>query len=431
MTEITAYIVDDEAEIRNSISQFLSIEDIKTEEFEDAAQLVYRLNRDSAAVIISDIRMPGMDGLELLSKVMGIDSAIPVILITGHGDVKMAVDAMQSGAYDFIEKPFDPEQLLAQVKRAQTARALTLSNRELRNALADPERLQNVFIGKHASTVALRENILDYAQSDDHVLIRGEIGSGRLLAARAIHATSGNAKQPYHVVNCAALDDDELMKTLFDGGVFSSASPLTLVLHDIGLTSQKVQTRLAEAIKNFENDDRPHVRVIAIETLPCENQLNADLFYQLSGKTLDIQPLRKRDGDILMIFNTHFARFCDDYGHEIPELDAESASILLSAEWPGNLRQLVKFSEAAAMKLGGEAKIVDIIRAEFEVQDELKSSKGSPLKAQVEAFEEMLIRNALKRHRGSIAGVLDELAIPRRTLNEKMARYNLIRADYT
>ncbi len=435
MPQIKVYVVDDEVEIRNSICQFLDLENIKNAACEEGSVLLNQIHRDSSAIVISDIRMPNMDGIELLKNVMAIDPNMPVILITGHGDVQMAVDAMRKGAYDFLEKPFDPEQLLAQVKRAIDARILTLSNRELRNALANPERLQNIFLGQSANIQELRERVLDYASSDDHILIRGEIGTGKSIASRAIHSASQAANSPIHIVNCAALSEEELNDRLFEGrtneAIFKSPNPMSLVLDNINSLPQKMQARLASVIEETENDDRPHIRVIGIETTPNDDELTSELYHKISGKLIEIAPLRERGGDIMLLFNSYLERYCNDYGVETQELTANSATTLMGAEWPGNVRQMMKFSEKCAMKLCNEEDLEQIINSEFGEENQSQMAKGSPLKTQVEAFEEMLIRNALRRHKGSIANVLDELALPRRTLNEKMARYGLSRADFT
>lgn len=431
MTDIVTYVVDDEAQIRGSIVQLLELTDIPAKEFDSGESVLSRLSRDSSVVVVSDIRMPGMDGMELLKRINKMDPALPVILITGHGDVAMAVEAMKLGAYDFIEKPFDPEQLITKIERASKTRSLTLDNRLLRTALSNPEHLKHVFVGSSPSIENLRAQILEFAQSDDHVLIRGETGTGRSLTARAIHAASHLSKLPFRVINCSAFDEAQLEAMIFDdasmGAPFQSPTKMTLVLDDINQLSEKLQARLASELDKYDED--PHVRVLAIETIGDGPDLIENLKYRLEGKTINLVPLRERGADILAIFSKYYEHFAQDYGKEPLEIEANIAAILMTANWPGNVRQLIKLSERLAM-------VDDVEDLEIFIISEIgeKVSGGietsSPLKSQVDAFEEMLIRNSLIRNNGSIAAVLEELALPRRTLNEKMTRYGLSRGDF-
>ncbi len=431
MVEIVTYIVDDEAQIRGSIIQLLELSGIKAQEVESAEAMLARISRDSPAVIVSDIRMPNMDGLELLARVNSMDPSLPVILITGHGDVAMAVEAMQLGAYDFLEKPFDPEVLISKIERASKSRSLTLDNRLLRSALSNPDRLKHVFVGVSPSIENIRSQILEFAQSDDHLLVRGENGSGRSLAARSIHAASSWAKHPIRTINCASYEEDELEAKIFDdasqGAPFQNPTPITVILDDIQALSPRLQARLASEIDKF--DDSTHVRVIAIQTTNDNIRLADNLKYRLDGKTMNMPSLRERGSDILAIFNKYYQHFAQDYGNDPSEINANLAALMMTANWPGNVRQLIKLAERMAM-LEDPSNMENILREELGDETGAKIEASSPLKVQVDAFEEMLIRNSLSRHNGSIASVLEELGLPRRTLNEKMTRYGLSRADF-
>ena len=181
-------IVDDEKDMRLSISQWLSLSGYDTESFASAAEALSVVGPDYPGIVITDIRMPGMDGLGLLKKLMSSDSALPVMMITGHGDVPMAVEAMRLGAFDFLEKPFDPDNMTAIVRKATAARRLTLDNRALRRELSDGGQLIQKLAGNSPAMRQLREDILDLGQADGHVLIDGETGTGKTLAAHALHA---------------------------------------------------------------------------------------------------------------------------------------------------------------------------------------------------------------------------------------------------
>ena len=186
-------IVDDEKDMRLSISQWLSLSGYDTESFASAAEALSVVGPDYPGIVITDIRMPGMDGLGLLKKLMSSDSALPVMMITGHGDVPMAVEAMRLGAFDFLEKPFDPDNMTAIVRKATAARRLTLDNRALRRELSDGGQLIQKLAGNSPAMRQLREDILDLGQADGHVLIDGETGTGKTLAANALHAVGRRA----------------------------------------------------------------------------------------------------------------------------------------------------------------------------------------------------------------------------------------------
>ncbi len=186
-------IVDDEADMRQSISQWLALSGFDTETYASAEEALKVIGPDFPGVVVSDIKMPGMDGMAFLKRLMGQDSGLPVILITGHGDVPMAVEAMRVGAFDFLEKPFNPDRMTELAKRATQARRLTLDNRALRRELSDGTMLMKKLIGGSPAMERLREDILDLGQADSHVLIDGETGTGKTLVAHALHAVGPRA----------------------------------------------------------------------------------------------------------------------------------------------------------------------------------------------------------------------------------------------
>jgi len=200
--QIIITIVDDEQDMRESISQWLSLSGYKTETYASADLALKDIGPDYPGIIISDIKMPGTDGISFLKKLQKIDNALPVILITGHGDVSMAVDAMRIGAYDFLEKPFNPERMAELAKRAVQTRYLTLENRSLRRELSDGSVLLRKLMGTSTVMGRLREDILDLAQADGHVLIGGETGTGKSLIAHALHACGPRQGKKFITVNC-------------------------------------------------------------------------------------------------------------------------------------------------------------------------------------------------------------------------------------
>ena len=186
-------IVDDETDMRQSISQWLTLSGFETDTYASAEEALKGLGTDYPGIVVSDVRMPGMDGMQFLKKLKGIDSTLPVIMITGHGDVPMAVEAMRVGAFDFLEKPFNPDRMTELAKKATQARRLTLDNRALRRELSDGTALIKKLIGQSPVMERLKEDILDLGQADGHVLIEGETGPGKTLIAHALHAGGARA----------------------------------------------------------------------------------------------------------------------------------------------------------------------------------------------------------------------------------------------
>lgn len=433
-------IVDDEQDMRQSISQWLALSGFETETFASAEDALKSIGADWPGVVVTDVRMPGMDGMAFLKRLMGMDSGLPVIMITGHGDVPMAVEAMRIGAYDFLEKPFNPDRMTDLAKRAGQQRRLTLDNRALRRELSDGTVLMRKLIGTSGVMERLREDILDLGQADGHVLILGETGTGKTLVAHALHAVGPRAGKSFVTVSCAAHDEASLGAMLFGPVGEDQDKPLieqtrggTLVLEDIESLPPAIQARLLTVIN--EQGMPAETRIIAICNAPepemCEASLRPDLFYRLAAMRVDLPPLRQRGEDILTLFTRFGEQFAEEYGTEAPQITAQEAAQLLQAPWPGNVRQLINIAERAILQQRrGSGSIASLLMADNADIAPQAIGEGKPLKEYVEAFERMLIDNTMRRHRGAIANVMDELCLPRRTLNEKMAKYGLSRSDY-
>jgi len=400
------------------------------------------LSADYPGIVISDIKMPGMDGMQFLKKLMGSDSALPVIMITGHGDVPMAVEAMRVGAFDFLEKPFNPDRMSELAKRATGARRLVLDNRVLRRELSDGTQIMKKLIGASPVMDRLKEDILDLGQADGHVMIDGETGTGKTLVAHALHAVGSRAGKKFVLVSCAALEEEALSKRLF-GPMMPEDSLLpaieearggTLVLEDIDALTEPLQGKLLSVIN--EQGTPGETRIVAISNLQeagktCEDALRSDLFYRLAALRITVPPLRQRGEDILTLFMRLSEQFSEEYGCEAPKVSAQEAAQLLQAPWPGNVRQLINIAERAVLQARrGSGTIASLLMSDHEEMQPVMTTEGKPLKEYVEAFERMLIDNTMRRHKGSIASVMEELCLPRRTLNEKMAKYGLQRSDY-
>jgi DNA-binding NtrC family response regulator len=439
-------IIDDEADMRESVAQWLQLSGFEPLAFESAELALKTLGPDFDGVVISDIRMPGMDGMALLRRLQSVDPGLPVILMTGHGDVPMAVEAMRIGAFDFVEKPFDPERLSDLCRRGGEIRARTLETRALRRELADGSVLARRLMGASPAIERLRESILDVAQADGHVLIVGETGTGKTLIAHALHAGGPRATKPLVSLNCAAVAPEQLEPMLFGGAdwpekpLIAQAEGGTLVLDNIEALTPAAQARLLDVLNATAADPataREHnFRLIAISSqlgtgLPPGEVLRDDLYFRLAGLILEAPPLRTRGEDILTLFSNFTVQFAEEYGCEPPTLNAVDAANLVQAPWPGNIRQLINLAERAVLQARrGDHNISALLIDDGFQAPAFPVDAEKPLKEHVDAFEKMLIDHALRRNQGSVSAVMAELALPRRTLNEKMAKYGLSRQDY-
>lgn len=385
--------------------------------------------------------MPGSDGLQLLDKLLQVDTDLPVILVTGHGDVPMAVQALRQGAYDFIEKPFTPERLLDSVRRALDKRRLVCENRQLRRQVADKGRIESQLIGISRPMENLRRQILELAGTSVNVLIRGETGSGKERVARSLHDFSPRASKAFAALNCAAIPETIFESELFghESGAFTGAQARrigriehadggTLFLDEVESLPLAQQVKLLRVLqeKTLERlgsnkSIQVDLRVISAAKPDLLDEVKAgrfreDLVYRLNVATLHIPPLRERREDIPLLFE-HFAHeAAQRHGREAPPLAPSELARLLGHDWPGNVRELINAAERHALGLSSPPPA--------------ERFAGQALAQQMEAFEAQCLHNALLQCQGNISAVMEMLQLPRRTLNEKMQRHGLARGDY-
>ena len=434
-------VIDDERDMRLSITQWLALSGYEPESFASAEDAIVNIGPNYPGVVVTDIKMPGMDGMKLLKKLMGQDSTLPVILITGHGDVPMAVEAMRLGAFNFLEKPFEPEELTQLVKSAVQSRRLTLENRELRHELLDGSKIIRKLAGSSRIMLKLKEDILDFSQSDASILIEGETGTGKTLVAHALHAASQKSTKKLIIIHCSAFDEASLSKRLFGPievsdsflPAFEEAKGGTLILENIETLPINLQGKLLDKMAELENSLETRLITISNHSSPlsAKKMLRDDLYFRISSLKISVPPLRKRGSDILDLFSQYTLSFSEEYGCSPPLLNSEQSSQLLHAPWQGNVRQLINIAEQIVIQSRrGNLNLSSLLIVTDENVDNTKTSDGKPLKEYVEEFEKSLIESIMRKHKGSINRVMEELLIPRRTLNEKMAKYSLNRSDY-
>ncbi len=442
-------LIDDEKHIRKAGSQTLQLAGYEVIALERADKALELLHEDWPGVVVSDINMPGTDGLSFMNQALARVSDLPVILITGHGDISMAVQAMRDGAYDFIEKPFPADLLTDVVRRALDKRALTLENRRLRQELRAQDTPGPRIIGKAEPVQRMRQLLMQVADTPADILLMGETGTGKDLVARYIHENSRRVEKNFVAINCGGVPENLIESELFghERGAFTDAKSQrigkleyadggTLFLDEIESMPMSLQIKLLRVLEERSIErlgaNEPialDLRIVAaskadLKELSAEGKFREDLYYRLNVVRVDIPPLRERPEDIPLLFQ-HFALVASAlYEKEIPALSPERVHSLVSYAWPGNVRELRNIAERYVLL--GEACTFDFDR--LIAPDDAVAGLSLPQK--VERYECMLIEEDLAKHDGSIKNTLVSLGLPRKTLYDKMRKYGLDKRDF-
>jgi two-component system C4-dicarboxylate transport response regulator DctD len=431
--------VEDDETLRVATAQALELAGFEVMAFADAEAALARVAPDFDGVIVSDIRMPRMDGIELLGRLLALDPDLSVILVTGHGDVPMAVKALHDGALDFLTKPFATDHLAASVRRGLERRSLVLDNRRLRAAMAAQDDEYGL-IGDSPAMGALRETIRRVAAADVDVLIEGETGTGKELVARLIHRQGPRRARPFIAVNCGALSEagaeielfghaaDSVAQTRLSRiGQIAASDRGTLLLDEIDSMPLGVQAKLLRVLEEREvqrvGDQRPtvvnlHVIATTKSDLAAASEagrFRPDLFYRLATLRLRVPPIRERASDRFQLFASFLEEARLALGRADTEIDATAHARLRDHDWPGNVRELRNFAFEAM--LGHQ-------------QPNPAPGAGESLLEHMASYEAELIRLALVRHCGSASKLCTELGLPRKTLYDKLRRHGLRPADF-
>lgn len=402
--------VDDDAAVREALRQTLELGDLVPQVAGSFIEAKDHITPAFDGVILSDIRMPGRDGFHLLAFTQGVDAELPVILLTGEGDIPMAVRAMGQGAFGFLEKPCSPADLLAEVERALKTRALVLENRRLKAQLQTGDPAARMLFGTSQTSEALRDAVRQVAQTQAEVLIFGPPGSGTSKVAEVIHLMSAQAKAPFVKRGAAGLTRADLAAT------FEAAEGGSLYLDEIGTLPREAQFLLLDLM-----DSGARVRIMAGTTRDlaadvAAGQISADLYYRLEVTRVHIPSLAERPEDIAPMFRQYVAQAAEQAGLAAPEVTSEVIAGLMARDWPGNARALM--SEAMRFVLGvGQA-------AAGGEATELG------LAQQMAQVESSLLVAALRRAEGRASVAAKELKLPRKTFYDKLARFGLRAEDY-
>ena len=436
---LTVLIIEDDPDVALGCEQALQLDGISAACVGSAEQARRRLGRDFRGIVVSDIRLPKMDGMAFLRETLALDPELPVVLITGHGDVSMAVQAMKDGAYDFIQKPFPPEYLVEVVRRALEKRRLVLEVRDLRRQLEQRDQLEGKLIGLAPSMQKLRAVLVGLASSAADVLIHGETGTGKELVARCLHEASSRRQGNFVAINCGGLQENLFDSEIFghEAGAYTGAAKRrigkieyasggTLFLDEIESMPLPMQIKLLRVLQERtlerlgSNTTIPiDCRVIAatkddLLELAARGGFRNDLYYRLSVATLALPPLRERREDIRLLFEQFLLQAAARHQRPVPEISAGRIQQLVGYHWPGNVRELRNVADRCV--LGIESGSPPFGQAQ--------ADGPTPLAETVEAFERALISDAMRRHR-SLARTAEALVVAKTTLHDKIKKYGL------
>ena len=437
-TRSVVAFVDDDEDLRNASIQALRLAGFETLAFASAQAALDVLDADFPGVLVSDIRMPQIDGHELARRIRELDADLPVILITGHGDIDEAVQALRDGAYDFVAKPYPPERLISSVRRAMEKRRLVLDNRRLRD-LAERGGDASL-IGESPVMERLRATIRQIAEAEVDVLIEGETGVGKELIALALHKGSPRSGRPFVAINCAALPPDLVEAELFghEPGAFpgairrregriEAADRSTVFLDEVESLPLAVQGKLLRVLEEREvtplgsNEVRGvNIRVLAAAKVDLseavrQGAFRADLYYRLNVVRIHAPPLRERRQDIPLLFGHFLEEASRRHRRGRPELTDAVRRRLLEHRWPGNVRELRHYAEQ--LVLG----VVDAPPV---------AGEGQGLAARIDAFEAQVLRDTLAETAGDIRATLERLQLPRKTLYDRLKRHGIAPGAY-
>jgi len=454
-------VVDDEVVICKSIQRILSPEGYEVEFSLSGEEALEKLNQESFDIVITDLKMPGMDGIELLTKVKEKDPEIIVIMITGYSTVQTAVQAMKMGALDYIPKPFTPEELVVVVEKALDKKKLIFENIYLHKELEAKYSFENI-VGNSQKMQEVFKFIHKVAPADSTVLIYGESGTGKELIARAIHFNSLRKNKPFFPVDCGTLSQDLLeselfghVKGSFTGAVFTKQGILevadggSVFLDEIGDINPVIQGKLLRVIQEQEflpvggvQPKKVNLRFIVatnknLEKLVKEQRFREDLYYRLNVVSMTIPPLRERKDDIPILAYHFLKKFNQEMNKDIKSISVEAMNKLINYEWPGNVRQLENVIERAVV-MGESQSIVseylpssilgkgaDIDTKIPKDSEELKQMKKYLRESAVENVEKMFVLEALNRNDWNVTRTAKEVGMQRTNLQALMRKYNI------
>ena len=446
--KFTLLIIDDEKNIREGLAANFELEGYNVKLAENGKQGLDLISKGDIDLVITDLRMPGITGEEVLRKVSSESPGIPVIVLTGHGSIDSAVDAMRNGAYDFLTKPLNLARLTLIVKRALSTRELSLQHNQLKSEIENKNVLENI-IGKSSEMQKVFELVKKVASSKASVLITGESGVGKEVVADAIHKLSPRKDRHCIKVHCAALSENLLESELFghEKGAFTGADSLvkgrfelahesSIFLDEIGEINQNVQIKILRVLqeKEFERVGgqetiKVDVRVIAATNRDLEKEVKKgtfreDLYYRLNVIHIHVPPLRERKEDIPLLVSKFIQEFSKENGKEITSIDSQAKSAIFNYDWPGNIRELRNCIESAVVICSGnQIKLEDLPPNISKVTSD--SLINIPSNVTLDEAEKIIILQTLAQNKNNKTKTAELLGIGRKTLHRKLEEYGV------
>jgi len=442
-SELRVMVVDDELIVRESLKGWLEKFGYAVETAEDAREALEKLDTEGYDLLFVDIKMPGMDGIELLKRVKEDQPDVIVVMITAHGSIESAIDAMKAGASDYLMKPFDPEDLELLVEKLAQAKRLVDEHRWLREAYEGTSRFQDL-IGQSKRMQEVFQLIQDVAPSDTPILIVGETGTGKELVAKAIHALSPRRHAPFVAVNCGAFTETLLESALFghEKGAFTGAHHMqkgrlemahggTLFLDEVGEISPKMQIDLLRVLqeKRFHRLGNPNPMTADFRLVSATHRdlneavgkrvFRQDFYYRINVITIGVPPLRERKEDIELLVRHFLERYSRELNKHMTGISKEALDVLTSYEWPGNVRELENVIERAVV-IGKKRKVTPSDLPFQGATIPQKSMAGS-----LEEVQKNYIAEMLAACEWNIARTAGLLGINRTTLYKKIKKYGL------
>lgn len=448
----TILVIDDEKNIREGLAADFEMDGYTVRLAATGQEGLDIIAKGDVDLVITDLRMPGISGEEVLRRVTTETPGIPVIVLTGHGSIDAAVQAMRDGAYDFLTKPLNLDQLGMIVRRALESRELKLQHTQLLKEVGTNKQLDNI-IGKSAEMQRLLTMVKKVADSKASVLVTGESGVGKEVIADALHNLSGRHDKACIKVHCAALSETLLESELFghEKGAFTGADSLhkgrfelahggTIFLDEIGEINPSVQIKLLRVLqeKKFERVGGSQtievdVRVIAATNRNLEEEVKAgrfreDLYYRLNVIHLEVPPLRERKDDIPLLINAFLDEFNAENGKQITGISQAARAAIYQYDWPGNIRELRNCIESAVVMASGKDIALEDLPPTVSKASKLESI-SVPVGITLAEAEKLLIEENLAANKGNKSKTADVLGIGRKTLHRKLAEYGLETED--
>ncbi|MBL4906582.1 MAG: sigma-54-dependent Fis family transcriptional regulator [Sneathiella sp.] len=440
-TNISVLFIDDDPAVLSSAAQTLELSGLSVSTFDRAKPALEIIATDLPSIVVVDVRMPEMDGLEFLEKAIALDPELPIIMLTGHGDVDMAVRAMRIGAWDFLQRPVHPRQLVDCADRAIKHRSVILENREYQKASLDIDGISQRLLGDSESIRSLRETVAALANADANILIRGETGSGKEEVARCLHDFGPRKDKNFVAINCGAVPENMIESELFghEKGAFTGAQSRrigklqhadggTVFLDEIESMPLDMQVRLLRVLQDRVvepiggNRSIPlDIRIIAaskgdLYERALQGQFRDDLYYRLHVAEIFVPPVRERQDDILILFKAFLERAAVRLDKAVPLITPELEQELLVHNWPGNVREIVS---------AAERHLLDLPIKGQRTSSPLPTHQQFSLQQKLDTYEKSLILKSLADNNGSMQHTADDLQLPYKTLYLRLRKYGI------